>query len=101
MNNDQMEAVGGRYAKWLKWLGIALIVLGFLAIVFPLATTIATKIFIGWLLVGPQVFGLLSPSLSHIGPPLTLCTALILFGAEIICLFKFAFRKKSAQELLQ
>ncbi len=35
MNNDQIEAVGGRFAKGLKWLGIALIVLGFLAIVFP------------------------------------------------------------------
>lgn len=50
MNDIETEsAMDGRFAKQLKWLGIALIVLGALAIVFPLATTIAAKVFIGWL----------------------------------------------------
>ena len=50
MNDSNNEpALDGRFAKKLTWLGIALIVLGALAIVFPLATTIAAKVFIGWL----------------------------------------------------
>ncbi|MEP2028163.1 MAG: HdeD family acid-resistance protein [Paracoccaceae bacterium] len=51
MDNNEIDAADGRFAKGLKWLGIALIIMGFLAIVFPLATTIAAKIFIGWLLI--------------------------------------------------
>ena len=51
MDNNQIDAVGGQFANGLKWLGIALIVLGGLAIIFPLATSIAAKVFIGWLLI--------------------------------------------------
>jgi uncharacterized membrane protein HdeD (DUF308 family) len=44
-------AADGRFAKGLTWLGIALIILGVIAIVFPFATTIAAKVFIGWLFI--------------------------------------------------
>jgi len=44
-------AADGRFAKGLTWLGVALIVLGVLAIIFPLATTIAAKVFIGWIFI--------------------------------------------------
>lgn len=52
MDNLQHDgATDGRFAKSLSWLGIALIVFGLLAIIFPLATTIAAKVFIGWLFI--------------------------------------------------
>ena len=52
MDNTQQDgAADGRFAKSLTWLGIALIVFGMLAIIFPLATTIAAKVFIGWLFI--------------------------------------------------
>jgi uncharacterized membrane protein HdeD (DUF308 family) len=49
-------ATDGRFAKGLTWLGIALIVLGVIAIIFPLATTIAAKVFIGWLFIVSGAF---------------------------------------------
>lgn len=52
MNNIQNDSVtDGKFAKELTWLGIAFIALGFLAVIFPLATTIAAKSFIGWLFI--------------------------------------------------
>lgn len=52
MDNIQNEgATDGRFAKRLTWLGIAFIIFGVLAIIFPLATTIAAKVFIGWLFI--------------------------------------------------
>lgn len=57
MNDSPLEdALDGRFAKKLTWLGIALIVLGLLAILFPLATTIAAKVFIGWLFLFAGAF---------------------------------------------
>ena len=44
-------AMDGRFTKKLTWLGIALIVFGTIAIIFPFATTIAAKAFIGWLFI--------------------------------------------------
>ncbi len=49
--NQSGGAMDGRFAKALTWLGIAFIVFGLLAIIFPLATTIAAKTFIGWLFI--------------------------------------------------
>lgn len=37
--------------KWLLWSGVFLIVLGCIAILFPMAATITTELFIGWLLI--------------------------------------------------
>lgn len=54
LSND--GALDGRFAKKLTWLGIALIFLGVLAVVFPLATTIAAKVFIGWLFLFAGAF---------------------------------------------
>lgn len=57
MEKNLNEGVAdGRFAKGLTWLGIAFIVFGLIAIVFPLATTIAAKIFIGWLFIFAGAF---------------------------------------------
>ena len=48
-----LPAVIAEHRGWFVFLGIALIVIGAVAITFPLMTTIAAKIFVGWLfLVG-------------------------------------------------
>jgi uncharacterized membrane protein HdeD (DUF308 family) len=44
-------AVMAEHRTWFIILGIVLIVLGALAIIFPLASTIAAKFFLGWLLL--------------------------------------------------
>jgi uncharacterized membrane protein HdeD (DUF308 family) len=44
------EAVG-EYRVWFMSLGIALIALGTMAIIFPLATTIAVKLLLGWIIL--------------------------------------------------
>ncbi len=38
-------------AGWLTWLGVALIVLGGAALVFPAVSTLVATVFVGWLLV--------------------------------------------------
>jgi uncharacterized membrane protein HdeD (DUF308 family) len=50
-NIQENGATDDRFAKGLTWLGIAFIIFGLLAIIFPLATTIAAKVFIGWLFI--------------------------------------------------
>jgi len=51
-----LPAIVAEHRGWFIVLGIALIVIGFIAMTFPLMTTIATKIFIGWLfLIGGVV----------------------------------------------
>ena len=44
-----MQTVISEHKGWFYFLGILLIVLGVAAIAFPFVTTIAVKIFIGWL----------------------------------------------------
>lgn len=44
-------ATVARHKGWFTVLGIALIVLGTLAFVFPFATTIAAKLYLGWLFI--------------------------------------------------
>jgi len=44
---DRIRSHRGRF----RWLGVALIVLGVLAIVFPLVASIAAKVMIGWFLL--------------------------------------------------
>lgn len=46
--------------KWLRWSGILLIVVGLAAVIFPMAATIATQLFIGWLFVFAGAFHLLT-----------------------------------------
>jgi uncharacterized membrane protein HdeD (DUF308 family) len=48
-NAELPKLMEPKIAKGLFWLGVVLIVFGALAIAFPLATTIATKMFIGWI----------------------------------------------------
>lgn len=45
----EMQTVISEHRGWFYFLGILLIVLGVAAIAFPFVTTIAVKIFIGWL----------------------------------------------------
>ncbi|MCF3933734.1 HdeD family acid-resistance protein [Acuticoccus sp. M5D2P5] len=48
-----VESAVAAHRTWFVTLGLVLIVLGVVALIFPFVTTIATKIFIGWLfLVG-------------------------------------------------
>ena len=44
-----MAEVAAEHRGWFMFLGIALIVIGVVAILFPLASTIAAKLVIGWL----------------------------------------------------
>ena len=45
----EMQSVISEHRGWFYFLGILLIGLGVAAIAFPFVTTIAVKIFIGWL----------------------------------------------------
>jgi uncharacterized membrane protein HdeD (DUF308 family) len=56
MGSASMPAIVAEHRGWFTFLGIVLIVAGALAIGFPLITTIAAKIFLGWLfLIGGVV----------------------------------------------
>lgn len=46
---EAFEKAIGEHRNWFIALGVLLIVLGILAIAFPFITTIAAKIFLGWL----------------------------------------------------
>lgn len=46
---QSVEAIVTEHRTWFTVLGIALVVLGVVAIAFPFVTTIAAKIFLGWL----------------------------------------------------
>lgn len=46
-----LPAVIAEHRTWFIILGVVLVILGVLAIVFPFATTIAAKVFLGWLLL--------------------------------------------------
>jgi uncharacterized membrane protein HdeD (DUF308 family) len=46
-----MTAIVAEHRGWFTFLGIVLIVIGVVAIAFPLMTTIAAKIFLGWLFI--------------------------------------------------
>jgi uncharacterized membrane protein HdeD (DUF308 family) len=61
MNPELRDRAAGRleafsdtvsqYRTWFMILGVALIVLGIIAVIFPLATTIAVKVFLGWIIL--------------------------------------------------
>lgn len=56
MGSVALPAVVQEHRTWFMILGVVLLVLGVIAIIFPFATTIAAKIFIGWLfLIGGVV----------------------------------------------
>lgn len=44
-----IRSIVAEHRPWFMALGVVLLVLGGVAVVFPLLTTIATKIFVGWL----------------------------------------------------
>lgn len=49
-----------KHSTWFTIYGIALIVLGALAVLMPGIATLATSIFVGWLLLAGGIFGLVS-----------------------------------------
>jgi uncharacterized membrane protein HdeD (DUF308 family) len=49
VTQSEMQTVISEHKGWFYFLGILLIILGVAAIAFPFVTTIAVKIFIGWL----------------------------------------------------
>jgi uncharacterized membrane protein HdeD (DUF308 family) len=61
MNTEIRDRAAGRleefsdavsqYRNWFMILGVTLIVLGIVAVIFPLATTIAIKVFLGWIIL--------------------------------------------------
>jgi uncharacterized membrane protein HdeD (DUF308 family) len=51
MSSSTMPAVVGEHRVWFTILGVVLVIIGVLAIAFPLFTTIVAKTFLGWLLL--------------------------------------------------
>ena len=56
---DSLRETIGEHRRWFLVLGIVFIIAGLLAFAFPLATTIAVKIFLGWLILIAGIFQLL------------------------------------------
>jgi uncharacterized membrane protein HdeD (DUF308 family) len=56
MNADTLR----KYSTWFLFYGILLVILGIGAIAAPGIATLATEIFVGWLLVAVGVFGLIA-----------------------------------------
>lgn len=48
---EEFSSTVSEYRGWFMFLGIALILLGIIAVIFPFATTIAVKVFLGWILL--------------------------------------------------
>ncbi len=56
-------------SRWLFWLGLAMVVLGAAAIIFPVVSTLAAALFVGWVLLISGVITLLgSFSIHGTGP---------------------------------
>jgi uncharacterized membrane protein HdeD (DUF308 family) len=49
-----------KYSTWFTIYGVVLALLGILAIAAPMVATLATSIFIGWVLVAGAIFGLIA-----------------------------------------
>lgn len=56
---DSLREAIAAHRTWFIVLGIVFLLAGFLAIAFPLATTIAVKILLGWLILIAGIFQLL------------------------------------------
>ena len=50
-SGTSMQAIVAEHRMWFTILGVALVIIGVLAIAFPLFTTIVAKTFLGWLLL--------------------------------------------------
>jgi len=66
----------------LRWAGVALIVIGAIAIVFPAASTLAVQLFIGWLFILAGVLFLVGAVAFHGTEPF--------FGSLLVGLLTFA-----------
>ena len=69
-------------SRHLLWLGIAMVVVGAVAIVFPVVSTLATALFVGWLLLLAGIFLLVGSLTIHGTGPF--------FGALLISLLTLA-----------
>jgi uncharacterized membrane protein HdeD (DUF308 family) len=78
-----------KYGTWFTIYGVAMTLLGILAIAMPVPATLATSIFIGWLLVAGAVFGLYAVYSAGKGAPgfwWNLITAILYLAAGVVLL---------------
>lgn len=78
-----------KYSTWFTVYGVVIALLGILAIAMPVIATLATSIFIGWLLVAGAVFGLYAVYSAGKDAPgfwWNLITALLYLAAGIMLL---------------
>jgi len=78
-----------KYSTWFTIYGVVITLLGVLAIAMPVIATLATSIFIGWLLVAGAVFGLYAVYAAGRDAPgfwWNLITALLYLAAGILLL---------------
>jgi uncharacterized membrane protein HdeD (DUF308 family) len=76
--HDRLQAASGK----LFWLGLALLVLGVVALIFPIVSTLAATLFVGWMLLISGGFTLAgSFSIHGTGP---------FFGALLLALLSIA-----------
>lgn len=48
---EEFSDTVSQFRSWFMFLGIALILLGIVAVIFPVVTTIAVKVFLGWIIL--------------------------------------------------
>lgn len=78
-----------KYSTWFMIYGVVITLLGILAIAMPMIATLATSIFIGWLLVASAVFGIYAVYAAGKDAPgfwWNLITALLYLAAGIMLL---------------
>jgi uncharacterized membrane protein HdeD (DUF308 family) len=78
-----------KYATWFTIYGVVMAILGLLAIAMPVIATLATSIFIGWVLIAGAVFGLYAVYSAGKDAPgfwWNLITAVLYLGAGILLL---------------
>jgi uncharacterized membrane protein HdeD (DUF308 family) len=78
-----------KYSTWFTIYGVVITLMGVLAIAMPVIATLATSIFIGWLLVASAVFGLYAVYSAGKDAPgfwWNLITALLYLAAGILLL---------------
>ena len=76
-------------SRQLFWLGLAMTLVGVLAIVFPIVSTLAAALFVGWTLLLAGIFLLVGSFTIHATGPFfgALLTALLMIAAGVFLLF--------------
>ena len=80
--DERLDSALSENAEALRWVGIGLIVVGALAVFFPIASTLAAQLMIGWLfMVAGGVMAAFSFTIRGTGP---------FFGSLLVSLLTFA-----------